>query len=119
MDDLLLVIKLTKRIEYLLTEYYHATGDDLAQMVESCQERLPNAVMQPLNLVTQIASEALHDNHYHLADTKQFLIACKQCEQLLTPRSVRRIWYVALLLIVLVTGMSLWFYANFWPELIH
>ncbi|MGL4826826.1 MAG: DUF4145 domain-containing protein [Vibrionaceae bacterium] len=119
MDDLLLVIKLTKRIEYLLTEYYHAKGADLAQMVESCQERLPNSVMEPLNLVTKISSEALHDNHYQLADTKQFLIACKQCEQLLTPRSVRLIWYVALLLIALMTGLSLWFYAYYWPELMH
>ena len=114
MDDLVTAVKCSNRIEQLLKQHYHAHGNSLSEVIDSCSERLPREVHDKLHEIAYIHSEALAKGRYEPADSEQFFIVCKQCEKELQPRSSKLIWRFVVFIILTVTAMAVWFYAINW-----
>jgi hypothetical protein len=107
----------TKKLECLLKQQYHAEGEGLAQLISSCERRLPHELIPPLREVAAI-EEVLTDYSELNADQRQRLIKqCEQCIQALTPRAERFVWRVVWLMLIMMTFGSLMFYYFHWDVL--
>lgn len=114
MDKLAVTAKMIRRIEEMLRTHYHAKGESLAELVASCEERLPHDVHEKLHEII-ITAPLAHEANNH-SDFQRFIDLCKACETELQPRSTRLIWRVALFLILAVTLSALVFYVEYWSE---
>lgn len=117
MANIELVVTRSRRIERLLREHYHAEGKGLHQLINSCEERLPHEIVPKLRFIASVRNKTVHEDGYQLDDKKGFIAACKACEKELTPRSGRFIWSVAVLLVLGVTALALWFYSLHWHHI--
>lgn len=115
MGDLAIVVSWSNRLELLLKLHYHAKGDDLQELIESCEERLPHDVIEKLHYIARVKNSMMQQKKSKLDDPRQLIMVCKQCENELQPRSAKLIWRFALFLIFAVTMGALWFYAVNWP----
>lgn len=114
MSDIEKVVLHTRRLERLLREQYHATGQGLIELTESCATRLPHDVVKKIYLVAQIRQQLLDDDDSNFELINAFVQACIECEKELTPRSGRFVWGVAILLMVAMTLGALFFYSFHW-----
>lgn len=118
MDEIGLVVKKSRRLEMLLKTHYHAEGKGLHALISSCQERLPHNVISKLRFIATIRNKTVHEDGFKIDNMKSFLLACKESEHELLPRSNRMIWRIALFLIFAVTASALWFYIKYWEHII-
>ncbi|HBV76542.1 MULTISPECIES: DUF4145 domain-containing protein [Vibrio] len=114
MSDIEKVVSHTRRLERLLREQYHATGQGLLELTESCASRLPHDVVQKIHYISSIRQQLLDDDDYQLKDKEAFIQLCIECEKELTPRSGKFIWGVAIFLVILMTIGALLFYTIHW-----
>lgn len=117
MDDIGLAVKANSRLEMLLKAHYHAEGTGLNQLINSCQERLPHDVIAKLRFIASTTDKIVNEEGYQIEDMKRFMLACKESEKELLPRSNRTIWGIAIFLIVAVTGGAVWFYIENWGRI--
>ncbi|WEM42376.1 DUF4145 domain-containing protein [Photobacterium sp. DA100] len=117
MANIELVVTRSRRIESLLREHYHAEGKGLHQLITSCEERLPHEIIPKLRFIASIRNKTVHEEGYKLDDKKGFIAACNACEKELTPRSGRFVWTAAVLLVVGVTALAIWFYSLHWHHI--
>ncbi|MCG6269100.1 DUF4145 domain-containing protein [Vibrio furnissii] len=117
MSDSEQVMMQTRRLETLLRMQYHAQGDSLEALINSCADRLPHDVLAKLRYVASIGGDVMQQEHYQLDDRKAFLAVCLECEKELTPRSGRFIWRVAVMLMLLMTLAAMVVYYIHWEEL--
>ncbi|SJN21427.1 hypothetical protein FM109_03580 [Vibrio casei] len=113
-SDIEKVVSHTRRLERLLREQYHATGQGLLELTESCASRLPHDVVQKIHYISSIRQQLLDDDDYQLKDKEAFIQLCIECEKELTPRSGKFIWGVAIFLVILMTIGALLFYTIHW-----
>ncbi|MGC9421291.1 DUF4145 domain-containing protein [Vibrio sp.] len=116
MSEIEQVVLRTRRLETLLRQQYHAQGKGLHQLISSCEERLPHDVIARLRYIATIRNKIVHEDHYQLEDRKAFFTVCGECEKVLTPRSSRFVWRVALALVTLMTLAAMLFYYIHWDE---
>ncbi|MFH0255541.1 DUF4145 domain-containing protein [Vibrio rumoiensis] len=114
MSDIEKVVLHTRRLERLLREQYHAKGQGLLELTESCSSRLPHDVMKKIHLIAEIRQQILDEDETNIESTTAFVQACIECEKELTPRSGRFIWGVAILLMIAMTLGALLFYSIHW-----
>lgn len=114
MDDLATLVKWSSRIEGLLIKHYHAEGNNLSELINSCEERIPRETHDRLRCIEQAYLYALQQPECVLQDSQVFVAVCKQCEQDLQPRSTKVIWRLVLFLIFAATAGAVWFYAINW-----
>ncbi|EGR0442631.1 DUF4145 domain-containing protein [Vibrio cholerae] len=117
MSEIEQVVLRTRKLETLLREQYHAEGKGLHQLITSCEERLPHDVIKKLRYVATIRNKVVHEDDYRLDDRKAFLAVCQECEDELTPRSGKFVWWIAFMLMMLMTLGALFFYYWHWEEL--
>ncbi|QOQ68692.1 DUF4145 domain-containing protein [Photobacterium damselae] len=117
MSNIASVIKRTRRIEYLLRSHYHAQGSNLTELIEFCDERLPQNLIEELQHIDQIRDQSIQQDHFRLTNEDEFIAMCKRCEKGLTPRSNRVVWGVALLLVFGFTALAIWFYSLHWHRI--
>ncbi|MBD1559358.1 DUF4145 domain-containing protein [Vibrio sp. S9_S30] len=117
MSEIEKVVTRTRKLEKLLREQYHASGETMAQLISSCEERLPHNVIDKLRFVAATSDLLVHEHKEDLDDPIRFLKLCDECEKELTPRSGRFIWGVALSLMIVITLAALSFYYAHWQEL--
>jgi len=116
-SEIELVVSRSRRLEHLLRHHYHAEGKGLHQLITSCEERLPHEIIPTLRYVATIRNKVVHEEGFTLDDSRGFRRACQACEKELTPRSARRVWAVAVLLVLGMTALALWFYSNNWHHI--
>ncbi|QUJ67356.1 DUF4145 domain-containing protein [Photobacterium sp. GJ3] len=116
MTEIELVVSRSRRLEYLLKRHYHAEGKGLHQLITSCEERLPHEIIPSLRYVATMRNKVVHEEGFEL-NVQGFRKACRDCEKELTPRSTRRVWAVAVLLVVGMTALALWFYSTNWHQI--
>ena len=114
MSDIEKVVLHTRRLERLLREQYHAKGQGLVELTESCSTRLPHDVIKKIYLIAETRQQILDEHDANTESTVAFVQACIECEKELTPRSGRFIWGVAILLMVAMTLGALLFYTIHW-----
>ncbi|NLS13639.1 DUF4145 domain-containing protein [Vibrio sp. SM6] len=114
MSDIEKVVVRTRRLESLLRRQYHAQGKGLHQLINSCEERLPHAVVGKLRFIASVRNRMVHEENARLDDRRGFLAACDFCERELTPRSGRFMWRLALLLVLFITAGAMLFYYAHW-----
>ena len=110
------VVLRTHRLEALLKQQYHAQGNELEQLIVSCQERLPSHITVKLHFIVGM-SQKIESGHQTLEESREFFLACKECEKELTPRSGRFVWRIALSLMTVMTLAAVLFYYMHWDEL--
>lgn len=104
------------RLEDLLRNQYHAQGDNLDQLLQSCEERLPHQVVDKLhNMVT--LSEAIQDERWRDEDIDRLEHAIDNCFRELAPRSGRLVWGAVGAVLMLMTAAALIFYYLHWELL--
>ncbi|MGV3002905.1 DUF4145 domain-containing protein [Vibrio sp.] len=118
MSDIEKVVLHTRRLERLLREQYHAKGQGLVELTESCVTRLPHDVAQRIHLIAQSRQQLL-DGEIDLELTADFIQTCIECEKELTPRSGRFIWGVAIVLMLAMTLGAILFYSIHWDVVAH
>lgn len=111
------VVSYTHRLERLLKNKYHATGEGLQQLTESCVTRIPHGALEKLRHIAEINQKLSDDDSYELEDEAAFFRICVECEKELTPRSGRFVWGMAILLMVAITAAALLFYTIHWDVL--
>lgn len=119
MSDIEKVVLHTRRLEGLLREQYHAKGQGLIELTESCVTRLPHDVAQKIHLIAQTRQQLLDDDDVEPESTAAFIQACIECEKELTPRSGRFIWGVAIVLMLTMTLGAILFYSIHWDVVAH
>lgn len=117
MSDIEHIVRRIHKLEALLRKQYHAQGEGLEQLVDSCQERLPNRITDQLHFIAQVSQELNQTPNAHLDNSDNFFLACKECEKELTPRSGRFVWRIALSLMTIMTLIALAFYYAHWDLL--
>ncbi len=117
MADIDWVVKRSRRIESLLRQHYHADGKGLHQLISSCEERIPHELIPKLRYIATIRNKTVHEDGYKIENRKEFARTCKLCEQVLTPRSGRFIWGLALVLVFGFTALAALFYYLIWDNL--
>lgn len=108
-----IVIAESKKIELLLKKYFHASGDNLEQLVESCDERLPSSVTVHLSRLVALKVKMDQENSYQ-ENEENFLTLCALCEEELKPRANRFIWNCVLGLFVVLLLGAIGFYLVHW-----
>ena len=108
------VVKATRRLERLLRQHFHAEGRGLHELITSCDDRLPEAAARKLRFIATVRNRLMHEDGYRLEDERDFFRACRECEQLLTPRAPRLMWLWAAILVLGVTLLFL-LLGWFWP----
>lgn len=114
MSDIEKVVLHTRRLERLLREQYHAEGQGLVELTESCATRLPHDVAQKMFVVAETRQQLLNDDEIHIDAVTAFVQVCIECEKELTPRSGRFVWGVAILLMLAITLGAILFYSAHW-----
>lgn len=117
MSDIEHIVRRIHKLETLLRKQYHAQGEGLEQLVDSCQERLPNRISNQLHLIAQVERELDEKQNLHVTSPDRFFVACKECEKELTPRSGRFVWRIAVSLMTIMTLIALAFYYLHWDIL--
>jgi len=116
MSDIEIIVVRSKEIEQLLRKQYRAEGQEMDQLISSCEERLPHDIVFQLRFIATIKDRAVNEESFIFDDKFDFIQAYKQCMLRLTPRSGRFIWRIAFLLMCFMTAMSLLFYYINWES---
>ncbi|WP_087020539.1 DUF4145 domain-containing protein [Thaumasiovibrio subtropicus] len=117
MADIDWVVKRSRRIEALLKQHYHAEGKGLHELITSCEERLPHDLIPQLRFIATIRNKTVHEDGFKLDNRADFAATCKQCEQVLTPRSGRFVWGLAMFLVFGLTALAALFYYLVWDKI--
>ncbi|MEC6832499.1 DUF4145 domain-containing protein [Photobacterium toruni] len=113
------VIERSRQLEDLLRQHYHAKGSDLTQLVQSCDNRFSDDIVNKLHKIIVIRQELMTGESF-ISETKHyqlFMDLCAECEVELMPRSSRLVWGVAILLLGGITLAALGFYLYHWQHI--
>ena len=97
-------------LKLLLKDRYHAKGDDLLSLINSCEERLPHDVLTDLKSLVEIHANSIAIGHVSLSERRIFMANYHQSKRTLTPRSNLLLWRLVFALILFSTVMALVFY---------
>lgn len=115
-SDIDMVTRKSEHLARLLKEKFHAEGDELEQLIVSCEERLPHDVLSKLHYIAVIHDEISHQSEFVLADIQAFNQAYEQCVNELTPRSSKFVWRVVGGLMFIITLAALIVYYIHWEK---
>lgn len=106
-----------KKLADVLKKRYHAQGEQLEQLILSCEERLPQHIVKKLYFNAQLQAQWLKGDLFAEHELTQVLVNCQECEQALIPRGSRLLWKTVIFLLVAVSLGSLIFYFLYWDEI--
>ncbi|MBD1576442.1 MULTISPECIES: DUF4145 domain-containing protein [Vibrio] len=117
MSDIEKITSRRQRLEQLLRDQYYAEGQGLDDLINSCEQRLPQAVVKKMRLIAEIAQKLSDDVDYKVPDWAELDRMCRECEKELTPRSGRFVWGVAIVLMLAMTLGAVLFYHLNWDSI--
>ncbi|MBD3610771.1 MAG: DUF4145 domain-containing protein [Gammaproteobacteria bacterium] len=110
MSDIDLVIKASKKLEYLLSRQLGARGKGLHQKLSNVERKLSSSLVKRLRYIATVRNKLVHDNEYNKLDDKRgFKRAVKQSEKelkVLNRKPAKR-WLFGLVFVLLLLALLL------------